>query len=362
MRFQFYKNESRILDFVEFPSVLFVGDQSELEEYKDIVTKEYEDLIKISETLLKPFEEDIKLFYSKNTMEEYDFFSLITKSYQVHGFVSEEDYLNHLLSVDETDIRKKLIESIKSKDDDANKKENNTDQPEEVTFSKEYITELVNGLPIESGDKWNLFLIIDSPKKYIIKYVELLYKVLPEFRKLYLPYEDKILQYGTRLENLLGQKGEKALDEMTCSMIDDTMLPEGPVALYVSLINAYSLKIATYSSIPFMQWGLETEQSFQRLKEKRENKLNERILVFKNLGDKTRYEVLRLISNGETSIKTIANTLHVSSATISYHVNALITTNILKYDRNNNNKVGYKVGWDLIQEVFEGLRDDLKQE
>lgn len=362
MRFQFYKNESRIMDFLEFPSVIFADDQSEIEEYKDIVTKEYEELLKNSETLVKPYEEDIRLFYSKNAMEEYDFFSLLSKSYEVFGFTSEENYLNHLLSVDENDLRKKLIESIKSKDDDTSKKDNNTNPKEETLFSKEYITELVNALPIEPGDKWNLFLIIDSPKKYTIKYVELLYKILPDFRKLYLPYEEKIVEYGTHLENMLMEQGEKVLDTITCSMIDETMLPEGPIALFISLFGSFSLKIAAYPSNPFMQWGLEIEKSFQRLKEKRENKLNERILVFKNLGDKTRYEVLRLIANGETSIKNIANTLHVSSATISYHVNALITTNILKFDRNKNNKVGYKVSWDLIQEVFEGLREDLKQE
>ena len=49
--------------------------------------------------------------------------------------------------------------------------------------------------------------------------------------------------------------------------------------------------------------GLENGRSLQKMKEINENKTIERVQIFKNLGDKTRYEVLKLIAEGETSTK-----------------------------------------------------------
>ncbi len=360
MRFQFHKNESKIIDLIEFPGVTYSNSSEALEEYADIITPEYRDLLKNCEAVLIPHEGDIRLFYSKNVMEDYVFSSLIIKAYEVFGFSCEEDYLNHLLSAEETELRKRLIRSILLRDDDADKRAGASELAEEISLSKDHIRELVDNLSLEDGHKWNLYLMLDSPKRYLVQYVELLYRLLPDFRRLYLSHESRVLQCGMELEEFLNRNEENGLDILSNSILHQDMFPRRTSALYISCMTPYSIKCITDTSFPYLQWGMEMEKSFQLLKEKTENKLNERVLFFKNLGDRTRYEVLRLVAHGVTSTKSMANTLNVSSATISYHVNALVTANILEYEKKNG-KTGYQVDWEFIKEVFDGLQEDLKQ-
>lgn len=82
------------------------------------------------------------------------------------------------------------------------------------------------------------------------------------------------------------------------------------------------------------------------------------VLIFKNLGDKTRYEVVKLIATGESSTKKIATALEVSSATISYHLSALVTAKIIRLDKSNN-KFRYVLDWDSIESAFNSLKEDM---
>jgi DNA-binding transcriptional ArsR family regulator len=104
---------------------------------------------------------------------------------------------------------------------------------------------------------------------------------------------------------------------------------------------------------------LKVEDAIRQLKEINENKINERVQIFKNLGDKTRYEVLKLISSGETSTKSIAEALGVSSATISYHINNFLTSKVVKMDKIDNKYV-YVVDYELLNRIIEEFKEDLK--
>ncbi len=101
------------------------------------------------------------------------------------------------------------------------------------------------------------------------------------------------------------------------------------------------------------------EDSFKKLYEIREDKLSERVKIFKALGDKTRYETLKLLANGVTSIKEIAKSLNVSSATISYHINEFLTSGIITLKFENNKKAGYKIDYSKLTEVMNELKVDL---
>lgn len=362
MRFQFHKEESRIIDLLLFPYTIYTEENikdsyNERNELDDIMEEGYIEFLKTCEAALTPYKEEIGIFYSKSPMDYYDFSSLIMDSYTVFGFKKEEEYLNHLLTLKEDEIKISLIKGImKLEEKDMSTEDNGEKEKESISLDTN-IMELIKNLSIDSASKWNLYLILEEPKKYITQYVELLYKLLPEYHRFYLPQEEKVIECGMKLEEYLNHE-EDGLDKITCYMVSSKMLAKGTITILISFIQSYTLRLVTGSSVPYLLWGFKIEDAFQELKEKRENKLSERILVFKNLGDKTRYEVLRLIAGGESSTKNIAAALSVSSATISYHINALVTANIIKYEKNNS-KVGYEVDWNLIKEVFDGLKKDL---
>jgi DNA-binding transcriptional ArsR family regulator len=119
----------------------------------------------------------------------------------------------------------------------------------------------------------------------------------------------------------------------------------------------FAISISGEGRYNYIAWGLRMEEAFKRIKEINENKISERLKIFKNLGDRTRYEVVRLIASGVTFTKEIAKALGVTSATISYHINNLLQSKIIKIDRTEN-RYGYVVDHKLLEEIISGLKED----
>lgn len=365
MNYQFYFNESRINDFIDFPRLIYAEDEIQTigddDVFHEIMDKDFKEFLTQSESYLKPFKKEIEFFYSRDFMDSYDFNFLITKTISFFGYVNEESYLNHLLTLTDEEIKQSMITTMLSNE---NKNVNISflmDKALEISKDKKEIMALINDLPIDSGVKWNLFIILEDTKNYMRQYVELMFKILPIYLKLYSKIEATLTDTGNNFVDMLNQKGEAGLEEITFSMIDSELITEDTNKVLISYVSSFALKIDNTSTSPYIVWGLKMDKVFQAMKEKQENKLNERIQVFKNLGDKTRYEVLRLLASGESSTKNIAKALEVSSATISYHINALVTSHIVRYEKTNN-RIGYLIDFKLIEEAYLGLKNDLNIE
>lgn len=363
MKFRFYPKESKLYDFLQFPRLLYYREgfdkSKEDTNYQEILIEDYLSFVSKVEERLKPFAEEIEKFYMKEYLSDYDFIDLISKVTGIFGFKDEKDYLNMLLSLDEYEVKRGIIYSIMLINDgypddldEAMKK------ADEISLDYNDMIEFIKELPIEAGSKWNFFLIVEEPLKYIEMYVKLMEKLLPIFDEIYNSFEDEVKDYGEYLVNFLNEKGAEGLEEITYSIVNIKLLDDEYMNILISLIYPYALSIVTTSKVNYTAWGLRMEEAFKRMKEINENKTLERVQIFKNLGDKTRYEVLKLIAAGETSTKVIAKTLGVSSATISYHINNFLTSKVIKMDKNND-KFGYVVDYELLEDTIEEFKKDL---
>lgn len=364
MKFKFYLEESKLYDFLQFPRLLYHGEEFEASKmpsnYEEIAIDGYSDFAKEVQNRLKPFSKEIETFYMKRYSNEYDFIDLILRATGIIGYKNEEDYLNMLLTLDEYEIRKNIIYSILAIDEEYPLYSDEIiKKAEEIISTDEKIIPFIKELPIEAGTKWNLFLIGQESLKYMKRYVDLMRKLLLIFEDVYQPFKDEVKGYGEYLVKFLNDKGARGLEEITYSILDAGLLDDGEVDLFISVMFPYSILIENATKSNYIAWGLKIEEAFKKMKEINENKTYERVQVFKNLGDKTRYEVLKLIASGETSTKKIAKSLDVSSATISYHINNILTAKIIKIDKNNS-KFGYVVDYELLDEIIEGFKRDLK--
>lgn len=366
MSFKFYLNESRIYDFLFIPSLVFyLEEYNNLENgqnYKELVTDSYLAFVKKAEDKLKPYMEDIGVFYTKQLMNQYDFIDLILKANSIFNYRNEKEYLNMLLSLSEKEVNRSIIYSlmiIGENHNDYGNSEEVMEKAEEISQNKDQLISYIKDLPIEAAQKWNLFLILEQPLKYMKKYVELMFKLLPVFEEIYFPYEDEVKIYGEKLVDFLNENGTKGLEDISYSLLNTEVIDEKEINIIISVIFSYSISIITDMGSTYLAWGLKMEEAFKAMKEISENKTNERIQIFKNLGDKTRYEVLKLIASGETSTKKIAKALGVSSATISYHISNLLTSKVIKMDKTDN-KYGYVVDFELLEEIIKAFKEDLR--
>ncbi|WP_406243323.1 ArsR/SmtB family transcription factor [Tissierella carlieri] len=363
MKFKFYPTESRIYDFLEFPNLIFVKERYEnLKEdydYEKFPMDDYFDLINKVEDKLKPYIKEIELFYMKNFVGDYDFIGLISKTKRIFGYENEKKYLEMLSTLNEKDINQCIAYSIISRNENNHQYSDEImSKAETISLNKNELVSIIKDLPIEASTKWTLFLIVEEPIKYMKIYIDLMNKLLPIFEEIYSLYENEVKAYGQYLVDFLNKNGAKGLEEITYSIIDPKIMNNEENNILISLIMPMAIAISDVGKYHYVAWGLKMEKAFRKMKEINENKINGRIQVFKNLGDKTRYEVLKLISSGETSTKEIANTLGVSSATISYHINNLLQAKVIKLDRIDN-KYGYVVDYELLDKVIKDFKEDL---
>lgn len=368
MKFNFYPNESRIYDFLKFPRLVFyIEAHEEMEDehnYKDIDIDDYLDFVREVEIKLKPYEKEIKKFYTKKFTDSYSFVESIMKANSIFSYKDEKEYLNMLLSMSDEDIIRSIVysitmfnqdfggslrESVKRAEEISSKEEN---------IKRENVIELIKEFPIDPSEKWNLFLMAENPTRYMKEYVKLMNNIFSIFEEFYLDYEKEVNRYGKYLVDFLNKKGDSGLEEITYSILDLNMLEGEEVKILISLMFSYELAVTSQEEDMYFAWGLKMEKAFKEMKAINENKVNERVQIFKNLGDRTRYEVLKLIASGETSTKNIAKVLDVSSATISYHINNLLTSKVIKINTSKD-KYRYRVDYDLLEKVIEGFKEDL---
>ncbi|MFP4478622.1 MAG: hypothetical protein ACLFPM_04240 [Candidatus Izemoplasmatales bacterium] len=356
MKFEFKKEASKVLDYILFPGIYyFLDEQKNFEDdLIKIISEEYREFVEKSHSLLNDYKEDIKKYYNDDIYSSYDFTNILVHGFPVYDYKNEHEYLKSLTDIDDLEFRKKIIKTLMTLDED----DKPTKDEDQEVFTESKALEYINELKIDSSNKWNLLMMIQNPKTYLKGFIGLLEKVQSIFYNYYEKHEKDVEALGFDLVNRLSKDTEKTFKEITHDSISYDFTGSDICYLYVSAVYPHSLRFITTNQSRII-WGMRMEESFNKLYEIREDKLTQRVKIFKALGDKTRYETLKLLASGISSIKDIAQTLDVSSATISYHVNEFLTSGILNLKLEKNKKSGYKVDYNKLKEVIDEFIADL---
>ncbi|MCU0104758.1 winged helix-turn-helix domain-containing protein [Acholeplasma vituli] len=338
MKTTFYLEESRLLDLLRFPKILLSKEPDEL--YDDAYIQFLSDVSK----QLEPNKEEISFFYLADDYTSHDFNQILYATFSV--VEGEEDlYFKNILKLDKESLKSRIYDTLLRISE-----ETKESMPNPVT--------LIESLDIELKHKWHLMLILENPVKYIQQYAKLIETIEPIFDVFYNPLKEEVRKLGVSISNTLNTEGIQAIERLSYNRIKASIFNLSDMRLLVSGIYPYSVMINPRPDYINLIWGLSIEYAFQKMLLANENKLQERVSVFKNMGDKTRYEVIRCIASGLTSIKEIATKVGVSSATISYHLNELINAKIVTLE-NQNKKYSYIIDYAYLTQLIEDFKIDL---
>src|SRR5690606_24676928 len=109
--------------------------------------------------------------------------------------------------------------------------------------NKTKLISLIKDLPTEAASKWNLFLIIEEPVKYMKMYVDLMYKILDIFSAFYDLYEEEVSSYGKYLVEFLNKNGAKGIEEKTNSILDSNIINDGENRILISCVLQFAISI-----------------------------------------------------------------------------------------------------------------------
>lgn len=363
MKYIFRENESYITDLFSFPGMIYYKEEDVSkndENYFDLISESSKTVMREMHELILPYKEKAQSFYYE-TSSDRDFIQLISMNHPIIGHDRFEDYLEELLELKDEELLKDVLYALEYYDQDTGEEDREATRlkVEELLESPHTIMSWLNSLSIGSDAKWHLLSFTQAPKKTLETFAGFMREIHPVFLKFYTKMEKDIRAFGHDFIRRLEEAEGEGLSAVSNGIVKESLLQWEEMDIVISLVNAYAVMLNAAHVKPYISWGYEIEKIFAAIAAKEENRIQERVLLFKNLGDKTRYEVLMNIARGITSTKIIAKNLEVTSATVSYHLNNLVTAKLIFLEQHEG-RYTYKVNGDFIRECAEEMRKDLQ--
>jgi DNA-binding transcriptional ArsR family regulator len=353
--FKFYPIESKIYDYLFLPNMIYCDeDENEKNNFKEEISEDFKKLWYSVNSRLKPYEKILSKYY----FEEFSFIFLLASKHSFFNFPNVKGYLDYLLTLDDGEIIETIIYTLQLKELDQSHSEEAMNLAETLSKDDAKLMAWINGLKYSGEAKWQLLCFSKAPKMSLAECIQTLRTLEPIFTEFYSPNEQAVMNYGEEFISRLNSFDGDALSQVTNSIVKDAAISGDTKRFVVSYFNGYTVQINASSIPSYVAWGFNIENFFRMLLQRSENQLAERILLFKNLGDKTRYEVLKCIAKGITSTNVIAKQLGVSSATISYHLNNLATSKLITLLQQDG-RYYYAVNHDFIEQCCSDLKKDL---
>ena len=345
---QFKQEQMEFVNQLLYP-ILILKKEREEERPSSALEKQLEVIVEEMRQMsvpLEPYKDSILYFYKDDALRM--FFINVKNVLRYHSF---EEYAKVLHSMDEEQIKKQLMTTIVKQDEEEASVE---DKVTELIGNQFAFLDFLKNLPIDDTVRWNYFTIMSQPKKFVEDFISLHQTLKPIFEKVYAEYlpilEKSYQEFETTIQEhptILAEafSGTKVIEEIDWASDE------------ISVIPTLLLSDFYFQDSEILILGAKSLEVIQRVIQTRLDKQQERINVFKNLGDKTRYQIFCEIAKGTKSVKKIAEQLGITSATVSYHINELVLSNLVVHGWNKKDCT-QAIHTELITEVMNGLMED----
>ena len=345
---QFKQEQMEFVNQLLYPILILKKDRDEerpsspLEEQLEVIVEEMRQM----SVPLEPYKDNILYFYKDDALRM--FFVNVKNVLRYYSF---EEYAKVLHSMDEEKIKKQLMTAIVKQDEEEASVE---DKITELLGNQFAFLDFLKNLPIDDTVRWNYFTIMSQPKKFVEDFISLHQILKPIFEKVYVEYlpilEKSYEEFETTIQEhptILAEafSGTKVIEEIDWASDE------------ISVIPTLLLSDFYFQDSEILILGAKSLEVIQHVIQTRLDKQQERINVFKNLGDKTRYQIFCEIAKGTKSVKGIAEQLGITSATVSYHINELVLSNLVVHGWNKKDCT-QAIHTELIAEVMNGLMED----
>ena len=345
---QFKQEQMEFVNQLLYPILMLKKEREEerpsspLEEQLEVIVEEMRQM----SVPLEPYKDNILYFYKDDALRMF-----FVNVKNVLPYYSFEEYAKVLHSMDEEKIKKQLMTAIVKQDEEEASVE---DKVTELLGNQFAFLDFLKNLPIDDTVRWNYFTIMSQPKKFVEDFISLHQTLKPIFEKVYAEYlpilEKSYQEFETTIQEhptILAEafSGTKVIEEIDWASDE------------IAVIPTLLLSDFFFQDSEILILGAKSLEVIQHVIQTRLDKQQERINVFKNLGDKTRYQIFCEIAKGTKSVKGIAEQLGITSATVSYHINELVLSNLVVHGWNKKDCT-QAIHTELITEVMNGLMED----
>lgn len=303
----------------------------------------------IYQNFLKPFEKYIHTFHENKISDEQEAFYFQDTSFEFYcTFTAPFMFDNKLIDSIHTMENEHLLEFLFEHSQELYDVSlpSYTKESYEDFMKVERITTFIDKLGFTEHDKWKMLLIFQNPIHYYQIYAKILKCNFPAFEKAQTSVKAPITKYMKQYEKSFTDEIEwehlflgKNLKNNTIK----TVIPSMAVALGVIISN----QVCYY--------GILLNHIYKQLaSNKKENEYL--VASLKALSDQSKLDILISLKKSPKYALELANQIGLTPATVSHHMNTLLTHQLVYLDKENG-KYYYHVNEDTIKNMITQLSD-----
>jgi DNA-binding transcriptional ArsR family regulator len=319
---------------------------------EDEINQKYSDLIEFYERVfdesldvLKDYPEWRELFSIQVDQNDMGFFETVTRFTNAKEVdeLSKTEFFNachyHLQNIEaeQEDLDGKTLKEMKDR-----------------AFDSDYYIEKIMNSELDNDEKIKMMDLFQNADERFKSYVNLIKRI----EKIYLKYYGNVEHYiRAKVESFSSSGKANVKNTPIVNYIDVerwNLRSEEPIHLYFSIINkgTFGMSIINDESIrPNMILGILFEE-LRALLNKGKHDAWLFIEQMKALGEENRFNIMKLLSQKPYYLKEIADTIGLTSATVSHHMEQLTKTELV-YMATKGRKVYYYVNDKKIKKLAE---------
>lgn len=215
--------------------------------------------------------------------------------------------------------------------------------------------EFIKSLEISASAKWNLFCFIDDIEGQIKGFADLVRSYSKVYFSELKKHKKAISEFNNIMEKRIKADPEAFLMELTRGSYKAENYET--ILFSTTYFYAYNLFFKTTGKLGHLIVGIDFEKAFKSLEG--QNELENMLAVFKNLSDKTRFEIIRLLLARDYFGQELADELKITSATVSYHMNFLMSAKLIHVERKEH-KAYYTLNKEALRACIGYLNREFK--
>lgn len=303
---------------------------------------------------LKIFFKDISEVYEKTNCIAGIFINNITEDELIK-------VRNRIQNLDSMELKELAMKDILCQDDYFSDDFSIEDELYNLDVEKEFMPYLIERCTLDSESKWWLTVISQNPKEYFSELIDIIIDSIDVFKEAFKVMEKEVEKSIDELKALI-EENPKFISDSTGMKIFDKW--GNDIYIYLSIIRFNSVSFVSTRNYVFnnerreyMYFGW---KFYELLCTSIGNDNEEKVLIdrLKCLSDKSKFNIIKMLKKKSMFGQEIAAALSLTTATVSYHMNALIVAKLV-YMEKIDNKIFYSVDKDTMDEFLRTLNKEL---
>lgn len=261
----------------------------------------------------------------------------------------EKNILNYIKEMDASNTRNKIIKDILIS------RHINEDEWDFSKTDYKKVTELIGKMNVSQELKWQTLCFMQNTEHYL----GILFENMNDYLKVYDDVMKKnkktIDDFSSQIEKKIKENGAEYFKSISGNIMNAEHFEN--VHLSTGFFNSYSFVFKTYKDMECFFIGIDYEKTFKTIAGK--DAVERNLKVFKNLSDNSRFQIVKLLNNGECYGQEIVNKVGISMATVNYHMDFLLSCGIAKIEREEGRRVYYSLNKEPIRNCIKFLQRTL---